>query len=192
LSTTLRSKELLQQTQKLLKRTGHVISHPLRQALEDFFIFPKSNKATQILLAMKYKEMLALKLPMPTLEEVEFRAYSQFGEDGILLYLFSIIGTNNKKCVEICGGGGYDNTANLIINHGWNGLFFEGGEKSIQRGQQFYARCADTKVWPPKLINAWVTAENINPLLQEQGYNGEIDLLSLDMDGVDYWIWQAI
>jgi len=191
MSVTLRA-DILRNTRKLVKRTSHVISHPVRQALEDFFVFPRSSKATQVLLSMQYKKMLALKLPMPNFEDVEFRAYSQFGEDGILLYIFSVIGAASKKCVEICGGGGNDNTANLIINHGWNGLFFEGSESHIQRGRQFYGRCADTKVWPPKLVQVWITAENVNALLEKQGYSGEIDLLSLDMDGVDYWVWKAI
>ncbi|GAC1359405.1 MAG: hypothetical protein NVS2B12_29160 [Ktedonobacteraceae bacterium] len=183
---------LMKKTQELVKRTGHVIAHPIRQKMEDLFVFPQSNKAAQLLLMMKYKEMKALGHPLPTLDEVEFRAYSQFGEDGILLFLLAVLGTTNKKCVEICGGGGYDNTANLIINHGWNGLFFDGCEKHIERGKRFYGRCADTKVWPPKLVQAWITAENINDLLLEQGYKGEIDLLSLDMDGMDYWVWKAI
>jgi hypothetical protein len=141
---------------------------------------------------MQYREMLALNLPLPSFEDVEFRAYSQFGEDGILLYLFSLLGTTNKKCVEICGGGGYDNTANLIINHGWKGLFFDGNEQYLHKGREFYARCADTKLWPPTLVQAWITAEHINGLLEKHGYRGEIDLLSLDMDGVDYWVWKAI
>ncbi len=183
---------LVKRTQDLVRRTSHVVSHPVRQALEDFFIFPRSNKASQILLSMQYKEMLALHLPLPTFEDVEFRVYSQFGEDGILLYLFSLLNTTNKRCVELCGGAGNDNTTNLIINHGWNGLFFDGGEKNIRKGQHFFARCADTKVWPPKMVQAWITAENINGLLEKQGYTGEIDLLSLDMDGMDYWVWKAI
>src|SRR6202035_1427829 len=115
------STDLLHNTRDLARRTTHVISHPVRQALEDMFVIPRSNKATQILLSMQYKKMLALNLPMPTFEDVEFRAYSQFGEDGILLYLFSVLGTTNKKCVEICAGDGIEcNTANLIVNHGWN------------------------------------------------------------------------
>lgn len=183
---------LVKQTLDLVRRTSHVISHPVRQALSDYFVLRRSNKATQVLLAMQYKEMVALHLPMPKFEDVQFRVYSGQGDDGILLFLFSVLGTTNKKCVEICGGGGYDNTANLIINHGWNGLFFDGSEKNIRRGQQFYARCADTKVWPPKMVQTWITAENINGLLEKQGYTGEIDLLSLDMDGVDYWVWKAI
>jgi len=191
MSVTLRA-EVLRSTRNLLRRTSRVITHPVRQAMEDYFVFSRSNKADQVLLSLQYRKMLELGLPMPKFEDVEFRAYSQFGEDGILLYIFSLIGATNKKCVETCGGGGYDNTANLIVNHGWNGLFIEGSEKNIRTGQQFYTRCADTKLWPPKLVQAWITAENINGLLEKQGYTGEIDLLSLDMDGVDYWVWKAI
>jgi hypothetical protein len=176
----------------VVRRTGQVISHPILQALQDFYVLSKSNKVSQILLSMQYKEMLAQHLPLPTFDEIEFRVFSQYGEDGILLYIFSLIGTTNKRCVELCGGYGKDNTANLIINHGWQGLFFDGSEKSIRKGQQFYARCADAKMWPPKLVHSWITTENINALLQTQGVVGEIDLLSLDMDGVDYWVWKAI
>ena len=176
----------------VLRRTSKVISHPILQALQEFYVLPKSSKVSQIALSMRYKEMLALHLPLPAFDEVEFRAFSQYGEDGILLYIFSLIGTTNKQCVELCGGYGGDNTANLIINHGWQGHFFDGSEKKIRKGQQFYARCADTKMWPPKLVHAWITAGNINALLQAQGFVGEVDLLSLDMDGVDFWVWKAI
>ena len=113
----------------VLRRTNKVISHPILQALQEFYVLPKSNKVSQIGLSMRYKEMLALHLPPPTFDEIEFRAFSQYGEDGILLYIFSLIGITNKQCMELCGGYGGDNTANLIINHGWQGLFFDGSEK---------------------------------------------------------------
>ena len=89
--------DILRNTRDLVKRTSHVVSHPVRQAMEDFFVFPRSSKATQVLLSMQYKKMLALHLPMPKFEDVEFRAYSQFGEDGILLYIFAVLGTSSKK-----------------------------------------------------------------------------------------------
>jgi hypothetical protein len=184
--------DLLHDRRSLVRRTIHAMSHPIRPAVDDLYAFPKSGKAAQIQLSMQYRAMMAQGLPTPKFEDVEFRTYSQFGEDGILLYIFSVIGTTNKKCVEICGGGGIDNTTNLIINQGWNGMFFDGNERKIRKGQQFYARCADTKMWPPKLVHTWVSAENINELLEENGYIGEVDLLSLDMDGIDYWVWKAI
>ena len=151
------------------------------------------DKTTQILLSLKYKEWLYHHLPLPSLGEVGFRAFSQNDEDGILLYIFSLIGTVNKKAVEICAGDGIQcNTANLIINHGWTGLLFDSDEALIKRGQEFYAHCKDTHVFPPQLIHAWIEAENVNSLLTKHGFEGEIDLLSLDIDGVDYWIWKAI
>lgn len=151
------------------------------------------NKGTQILLSLKYKELLEKKIPLPQLEEVEFRSFSQAGEDGILLYMFSLIGTTNKKAVEICGGNGITaNITNLIVHHGWNGVFFEGNEVNVKVGKDFYSKREDISIWPPTFVHAWLTKENINTLISDNGFEGDIDLLSLDMDGVDYWIWQAI
>lgn len=184
--------DLLRNTQDLTRQTIHAISYPLRGRRGNIHISSRVTRASQIQLAMQYKAMLAQGMPMPEFKDVEFRAYSQFNEDGILLYIFSVIGTTNKKCVEICGGGGLDNTTNLIINHGWNGLFFDGNQRKISKGQQFYAGCVDVSMNLPVLQHAWVSAENINNLLERNGYTGEIDLLSLDMDGIDYWVWKSI
>jgi len=152
-----------------------------------------ASKATQILLMLQYQALQRAGLPLPKFEDVEFRAFSQNGEDGILHLLFSILGTTNRRCVEIGVGSGLEcNTANLIVNHGWEGLLFDGNQAAIKRGQEFYNNCRDTFVWPPQLVPAWITANNINELITKQGFSGEIDLLSIDIDGVDYWIWKAI
>lgn len=47
-------------------------------------------------------------------------------------------------------------------------------------------------MWPPTFVQAWITAENVNALIANCGVTGEIDLLSLDMDGIDWWIWRAL
>jgi hypothetical protein len=156
-------------------------------------LFAGASKGEQILLRLKYQELLRQRAELPTFADAEFRCYSQMGDDGILWYLFSLIGTTNKKCVEICAGDGIEcNTANLIINDGWVGLLFDGNEENTRRGERFYAICPETLFSPPTLVNAWITAENVNSLIRDAGFAGEIDLLSLDMDGVDYWIWRAI
>lgn len=152
-----------------------------------------ADKAAQILLCMKYRALSRDPASLPRLEEVGFRAFSQNDEDGILLYIFSLIGMQNRMAVEICAGDGIEsNTANLIINHGWTGLLFDGDEASVERGQKFYVSSKDTQVFPPRLVHAWIEVENVNRLIQENGFEGEVDLLSLDLDGVDYWIWRAI
>lgn len=151
------------------------------------------NKGIQITLSLRYQELLRQKSPLPKFEDVEFRAFSQNGEDGILLYIFSLIGTTNKRLVDIgCGSCLVSNSANLIINHGWTGLLIDGNEDNIRLGREFYSKCPDTRVWQPTLLQAWVTKDNINSLLSAYSCEGEIDLLSLDIDGIDYWIWQAI
>jgi hypothetical protein len=152
-----------------------------------------ADKVSQLILANQYRSLAGDRKPLPSFEDTEFRAFSQNGEDGILLYLFSLIGMGGRRCVEICAGDGIEcNTANLIINHGWSGLLFDGDARLIERGRAYYARLPDTALLPPRLVNSWITRENVNELIKQNGFEGPVDLLSLDLDGVDYWIWQAI
>ena len=147
----------------------------------------------QLLLKLQYQELLRNNSKLPSFEDVQFRSFSQSGEDGILHFVFSIIGTTNRRVLEICAGDGIEcNAANLIVNHGWQGLLFDGDENNIKKGQSFYARCPDTSAWPAILRQAWITAENINDLICQNKFDGELDLFSLDLDGNDYWIWDAI
>jgi hypothetical protein len=99
----------------------------------------------------------------------------------------------NRTCVEICAGNGREcNTANLIINHGWWGHMFDGNENNVKAAREFFACNRDTFLYPPRFTKAWVTAENVNDLITASGASGPIDLLSLDIDGMDYWVWKAI
>ncbi|RAM51566.1 MAG: hypothetical protein C6Y22_10925 [Hapalosiphonaceae cyanobacterium JJU2] len=152
------------------------------------------SQEVQVLLKLKYKEYSNHSpSDLPSFDEVGFQAYSQFEEDGILLYIFSIIGTTNKKVVEICAGDGKEcMAANLIINHGWEGYLFDGSIDNVQRGREFFSKHKQTFLMPPTFNQAWFTAENVNSILKDAGVKGEIDLLSLDIDGMDYWVWQAI
>jgi hypothetical protein len=126
-------------------------------------------------------------------KDVGFRIYSQHEEDGIILFIFALIGTLNKRCVEICAGNGIEcNTANLIINHRWIGLLCDGNEGNIEKAKLFYASNHNTKYWPPTIVKAWITKDNVNEIIKDNGFYGEIDLLSLDIDGIDYWLWNEI
>ena len=71
-------------------------------------------------------------------------------------------------------------------------MLFDGDERLVDRGRAYYARLGDTFAFPPKFVNAWITRENINELIEKNGFEGAVDLLSLDLDGVDYWVWEAI
>jgi hypothetical protein len=146
----------------------------------------------QLVLSMGYREKAHEPLA-GSLSEYGFSCYSQTDEDGILLYIFSVIGVTNRYCVEICAGDGIQcNTANLIINHGWSGLLVDGEAENVERGTRFYAKSPRTCIYPPTFLHAWITRDTVDDLLVNSGFAGEVDLLSLDLDGVDYWIWEAI
>jgi len=73
-----------------------------------------------------------------------------------------------------------------------DGLLVDGGDDILVRGRRFYEEGAQTWYWPPVLKKAWVTRDNINKIVTDAGFDGEIDLLSVDLDGVDYWVWEAL
>jgi hypothetical protein len=147
----------------------------------------------QTQLRMSWKIMAKLGGLLPSLDEVSFSVHSQNGEDGILLYLFTLLGTTNKKLVEICAGNGeVCNSANLIVNQGWEGLLFDGDADKVQQGVDFFKSNKSTQFWPPRFQCAWITRDNVNELVSNNNFQGEIDLLSIDLDGNDYWIWKAL
>ncbi|MEA5448387.1 hypothetical protein VB780_07405 [Leptolyngbya sp. CCNP1308] len=118
-----------------------------------------------------------------------FKVYLQADEDGLMFYIFALIATTNKHCIDIAAGHPVGaNSINLIVNWGWHGLLIEGSPDLVASSQQFYAKNPNTFIFPPQVVNAWVTAESINSLIAEHGFTGEIDLLSLDIDGIDYWL----
>lgn len=151
------------------------------------------NKPVQDLLAFQYRSLIRSGEALPPLAETGFRVFSQNDEDGILHFLFTVIGTADRVAVEICCGDGIEcNSANLIVNHGWTALLVDGGKENIERGRNFYRTCRDTRIWPPMFVQEWVTAENINDLIAGNLVSGGVDLLSIDVDGMDWWLWKAL
>ncbi len=130
---------------------------------------------------------------MPPLDEAGFRVFSQFEEDGKLLMIFAAIGMGNKTFIESGADDGVNsNCANWYFHFGFSGLFLDGNPKSIARGEKFYRTHPVPWDFPPKFICSKVTRENINQLVSQAGLKGEISLLSIDIDGNDYWVWDAL
>jgi hypothetical protein len=176
---------------RCITRARDFLAQPALEAIRSAPQGP--DAAAQIQLMLTYQRLAEEKHVLPRVSEIGFKCLSQADEDGILLFLFSIIGVARKLSVEICAGNGIEcNTANLILNHGWHGLLVDGDEANVERGRRFFARSKHTYVYPPRFACAWVTRGSINEILTTNGFSGEIDLLSLDLDGVDYWIWESI
>lgn len=154
--------------------------------------FSPSTQIVQRNLFHYYQDCMRKK-NIPKLSDTGFRVFSQFEEDGKLLFIFSLIGMDNKQFVEIGSDDGINsNCANLFFNFGWYGLFIDSNKWSIKRGQKFYNKYPNPWQYKPKFICEKVTRENINQLIGENGFSGEIGLLSIDIDGNDYWVWDAL
>ena len=124
-------------------------------------------------------------LPYPErLTAGRFRLLSQNQEDGMLWSLFQQIGTTTKTFVELGSGATGGNAAMLAGEFGWTGLLVEGDQGKVEYAGRRFPRA--------KAVCAWITPETVNDLLERNGFAGEVDLLSVDVDGVDYWVWQAI
>ena len=124
-----------------------------------------------------------------TLREAEFRVFSQWGEDGIIQFLSRHVPIENKTFVEF-GVQDYleSNTRFLVVKDNWSGLVIDGSAENVGkiRGNELYWR------HHIRAECAFITRDNINDIIRSAGITGDIGLLSVDIDGNDYWVWQAI
>ena len=123
------------------------------------------------------------------INEYEFKVTSQWGEDGIIQFLINKIPIKNKIFVEF-GVESYQeaNTRFLLLNNNWSGLVIDGSELNINKIKKnpIYWR------YNLKAINHFIDKDNINSILENNGIMDEIGLLSIDIDGNDYWVWESI
>jgi hypothetical protein len=115
--------------------------------------------------------------PVRRLDVFERRYSSQFGEDGVIEAILARIGVGQRVVVEIGAGDGSENNARRFVErHGWRGILFDAASPGEHTG----------------VIPAFFTRENVTELFREHDVPDEFDLLSIDIDGNDYWIWKAL
>lgn len=132
---------------------------------------------------------LKLKGAIRHIQDAEFKVFSQWGDDGIIQYLVSHLDLSNDLFIEF-GVEDYreSNTRFLLMNNNWRGLVFDGSSahiENIKKSQLHWKYDLTAK-------HAFITAENINSLILNAGFSGEIGLLHIDIDGNDYWVWKAL
>jgi len=123
------------------------------------------------------------------LRSAEFRVFSQWGEDGIIQRLLRLVPITHEVFVEF-GVQNYleSNSRFLLINNNWSGLVIDGSTDNIAYIKN------DPIYWQHNLKAEcnFITKDNINTILERAGMVGEIGLLSIDIDGNDYWIWKEL
>ncbi len=119
----------------------------------------------------------------------EFKVFSQFGEDGLIQFLIKNLNISSKKFIEF-GVENYEeaNTRFLLENNNWSGLIIDSSKDNIEfiKKQNYFWK------YNISAVNEFITKENINNIIKENKFEGEIGILSIDIDGNDYWIWNAI
>lgn len=126
-----------------------------------------------------------------TLHDAEFKVNSQWGEDGMIDWLIerADIPSISQSFIEF-GVETYReaNTRFLLQNRNWRGLIMDGGSSMVDAVKE------DALAWKHDLTarSAFITRENINDLISSAGFGGDIGLLSIDLDGNEYWVWEAI
>ncbi len=124
-----------------------------------------------------------------SIQEAEFSVFSQWGDDGIIQYLIHSLDIKNKTFIEF-GVQNYleSNTRFLLINDNWKGLVIDGSEKNIEFIKN------DSISWKYSLnaVAKFITKENLNTIIGDAGFKGEIGVLHIDVDGNDYWFWESL
>lgn len=121
----------------------------------------------------------------------EFRVFSEYGEDGIIQYLIRNIdlADHERSFIEF-GVQDYSesNTRFLLRHNNWRGLIIDGDPANILKASSQYW------FWRHDLtaVSKFLTAENVNTCIKDAGFSGDIGILSVDIDGNYYWLWQAI
>ena len=119
----------------------------------------------------------------------EFKVFSQWGEDGIIQFLVNHLDVTNRTFIEF----GVEDFAEsncrfLLMKDYWSGFVIDGSEKNIAclRASYFY--------WQHQLTSkaSFITRDNVAALLDESGFDKELGILSLDIDGVDYHVLEAL
>jgi hypothetical protein len=118
------------------------------------------------------------------------KVFSQNDEDGIIQEIFQRIGTTNKRFIEFGVEDGTECNSRLLLMDGWKGLWIDGSPEHVARMQPREGDAISA-------MQLFITAENIDQALGEWSAGtpdspAEIDLLSIDIDGNDFWVWQAI
>lgn len=166
----------------------------IKHNVESLFVklfnrFDKAALENRILLAQLLIQEIKRSSQPTDLSDVEFKVFSQHGEDGIIQYLIHRVPIEQTVFIEF-GVEDYreSNTRFLLTNNKWKGLVIDADQQKIRRLRTY------DFFWKYDLtaLSAFITKENINELFLSQGFHGDIGLLSIDIDGNDYWVWEAI
>ena len=119
-----------------------------------------------------------------------FQVYSQNAEDGIIEEIFRRIGTDSKYFVEIGSSDGIENNTHYLLAQGWKGCWFDADMEKVEAAKESHkAALSEGRI---SITADLVTPKNVEMLFAMSQVPHRFDLLSIDIDSNDYWVWKAI
>jgi hypothetical protein len=115
-----------------------------------------------------------------------YKTFSQNQEDGMIAEVFRRIGMTSRRFIEIGVQDGLECNSTFLLLQGWTGAWIEGGKEVVDKARMAF------ESYPVQVLNQYITGANADELITKLAGTEELDLLSIDIDTVDYWIWQAI
>jgi len=150
---------------------------------------PSYSESALLLLGQQMSRQVAALPPNEDFRKIGFRVFSQWDEDGIIQYLIHHLPIRSKTFIEF-GVEDYEesNTRFLLFKDHWQGMVLDANELDIRFIQE------DRLYWEFDLQakQTWITRENVDSLVASAGFPRDVGLLSVDIDGNDYWVWEAI
>lgn len=127
--------------------------------------------------------------PAAGLRQYEYSLLSQNGEDGIIRYLFDEAGFRSRWFVEFGFGAHQCNSLRLMLHEGFKGVVLDGSQENCTFFNMAAGRLG---LDDARAVRAFLDRDNLNATIGDQGVPAEIDFLSLDVDGNDFWLWEAL
>lgn len=131
---------------------------------------------------------LATKVATDQLHLHRFKSskYSQNGEDGILAEVFARIGPKDQSFIEIGASDGAENCTRALVEAGWRGVWVEADPAKVVAARRLIG------ARPVVVVESFIDRESIHAVLDEAGVSSTPDLLVIDIDGNDYWVWEEV
>lgn len=119
-----------------------------------------------------------------------YKIYSQTDEDGILAEIFRRVGTTSRRFVEIGVGNGLQCNSLALLLAGWSGVWVDRAMGMTPQVEAMFAHllASGALAIRPETVGT----DNIARIVAEAARDEELDLLSIDIDGNDYWVWEAL
>ncbi|MBF0159267.1 MAG: FkbM family methyltransferase [Magnetococcales bacterium] len=177
--------------QRLLLQTESLL--PLER-LNDmlFYTMKEVSRSNQLASQRLYRDILsdACYADPRRLERFGAKFYSQNDEDGILAEIFRRIGVSNHTFLEFGVSNGLENNTLLLTYQGWKGVWMDGGEQNIAFIRQKFAPLIEQNRL--QVSQQWISVETINEVIAQFNLPEEIDLISIDIDGNDYYVFESL